>query len=346
MKNISFVLLLFFAFFISNIYANVHCENYPHWKCNNAELVKIDQFLQKHANKGYVAAFDWDGTLYEQDIVVKPGDVHAGDTRSGQSIWHLWGAKHGYFPEFVTRSGKTANNVALRDDYIEGKTNISADAYSKFSQIAVYEAGMTPEEMHQGVSDYAKRYPPKNYGYFKMLDVMQAFKNHGYQVWIVTGSNPYFIATLLENLDQTLGYNLLPKGCDAKHPRISACHIAGNEAKLSPNGKFTMVYDDRFVDVASPNGPLYLERNIVDGPGKTIVMKNYIKKKSHKPIVFYAGNSGGDYEIVQYVLNQSNGLDAFVVAVNPVGTLTDLVKKYVPQGKLAVVSDQSKVSNE
>ncbi len=44
---------------------------------------------------------------------------------------------------------------------------------------------------------------------------------------------------------------------------------------------------------------------------------------------------GGDYEAIEYVLNQK-GLDTLAVAVNPRGTW-DLVTVYVPQGQIIKV---------
>jgi phosphoserine phosphatase len=225
-----------------------------------------------------------------------------------------------------------------RDDYLEGKTNVALSDYSKFSQIATFEVGMTPQEMHEGVQDYLSEYPTEDYAYLKMLDILQQLVDNGFELWIITGSNPYFIASLLNDIDETLGYELLAASCVPDDPDLEQCQIAGNAAKQSPDGRFTIVYDDRFVRLSGRNNPFFLERNIVDGEGKEIAIRNYIEEKRDKPVVFYAGNSGGDYEAIEYVLDQEE-LDTLAVAVNPKGTLTDLVVKYEPYGQLVKVLD-------
>ncbi len=316
----------------------VECNNYPHWDCNDPALAGIDEFIQTHKNKGYVAATDWDGTLYSETITVKQGDFHAGTTRSGQSLWHLWGAENGYFPAFNTVDGEQVGNIVRHDDYLEGKTNASLSGYSKFSQIAAFEMGMTPQQVHAGVQSYLEEYPSEDYAYLKMLDIIQQLANNGFEVWIITGSNPYFIATLIDDLDQTLGYELLAPGCDANEPDLEQCHIAGNAAKQSPGGTFTVVYDDRFVRLSDPSDSFFLERNIIDGAGKAVAIRNYIETQSGQPVVFYAGNSGGDYETIQYILNQED-VETLAIAINPRGTLQDLVAIYEPQGQLIEVSD-------
>lgn len=318
--------------------ADLDCTQYPHWDCNNPALQRIDNFIKTYKDTGYVAAMDWDGTLYSETITIKQGDIHAGTTRSGQSVWHLWAAQRSYFPAFNTKDGDRVGNIVRWDDYLEGKTNVSSSSYSKFSQIATFEMGMTPQEMHSGVQEYLNVYPTGDYAYLKMMDVLQQFVNNGFQVWIITGSNPYFIVSLLNHIDQTLGYNLLTAGCDPGNPDLEQCRIVGNAAKQSPDGRFTMVYDDRFVRISDSNNPFFLERNIIDGVGKAVAIRHYMEPKAGQPVVFYAGNSGGDYEAIQYILSQKD-LDTLVVAVNPRGTLKDLVAKYEPQGKVVKVSD-------
>jgi phosphoglycolate phosphatase-like HAD superfamily hydrolase len=299
-------------------------------------LQRIDTFIQTYQGQGYVVATDWDGTLYSETIHIREGDIHSGTPRGGQSIWHLWGAQRGYFPAFNTEDGDWVENAVERDDYLEGKTNAALGEYGKFSQIAAFEAGMTPQEMHEGVQAYLEDYPTEDYAYLKMLDVLQQFKDHGFQLWIVTGSNPYFVVTLVNDLDRTLGYDLLAQGCDPGDPDLERCQIVGNGAKQSPDGRFTMVYDDRFVTLDDANTSYLLERHIIDGAGKAAAIRNYIETQARGPVVFYAGNSGGDYEAVEYVLDQDD-VDTLVVAVNPRGTLQDLVAVYGPGGKIVEV---------
>lgn len=317
----------------------VDCSRYPHWDCSDPALARIDAFIQANGGRGYVAATDWDGTLYSESIALTQVGVHTGTTRSGQSAWHLWGANHGCFPAFETADGEWSENVVEHDDFLEGKTNAVLGEYAKFAEIATFEAGMTPGEMHEAIQGYLEDYPTEAYAYPKMLDVIQQLKENDFQVWIITGSNPYFIASLVADLDGTLGYDLLAEGCDPAAPDLDRCRIVGNGAKLSPDGQFTVVYDDRFVRIDGVDGVLLYERQIVDGAGKAAAIRHYIEAQARAPVVFYAGNSGGDYEAVEYVLGQE--IETLAVAVNPRGTLLDLVAVYGPQGRVVEVQAEA-----
>lgn len=311
------------------VYA-LNCDDYPHWDCGDPQLKTIDAFIENNANKNYVAAFDWDGTLYDEKITLKKGDPNEGEQRSSQSVWHLWGANKNIFPLFETQDHQYANNVIMRDDFVEGVTEVSPESYSKFNFIAMTEAGLTPKEMYDAEQQYMKSYKPEDYAYLPMLDIFQQVKNKGYQVWIITGSNPYFVNNIMTYLDETLGYDLVAKGCESNLFNLDNCNIMGNGAKLLSDGKFSFVYDDRFVKNTLSH------RFVVDGEGKEVAINNYLLPRVKAPMVMYVGNSGGDFEAMQYVLSQED-IDGLGISVNPRGTLQDLVATYEPQEKMIVL---------
>ncbi len=316
------------------------CDTYPHWNCNDpqqlAMMQKFETFISSHSHgtaHGYgIAAFDWDGTLYDEHI---PNPDQKDDARSGQSLWHIWGADHlgSYpylFPNFNTGIDQ-ADNIKRQDSYLEGRTAQHTDpntkvpllpsGYDKFSQIAVMENGMTLAQMQSGIHGFLNDYSPQNYAFFKMLDVVQRFQDTGFVVWIVSGSNPYFLANVLTDASGVdaapLGYHLF-QGCkDAadNYPAfLTTCPIAGNGAKLvvdtSGANHFTGVYDDRFVKNAI--GPQ--DRNIVDAYGKQLALQQ-LAQQMNLPVVFYAGNSDGDYYAMNYTLNTTP--DSMGIFVQP-----------------------------
>jgi hypothetical protein len=75
---LSIRLLLFFMFFLhqyiyaSDVHSNLCKKYYPHWECNNNKQLKIlttiENFIEKNSNNKGIVAFDWDGTLYHEDI--------------------------------------------------------------------------------------------------------------------------------------------------------------------------------------------------------------------------------------------------------------------------------------
>lgn len=323
MKLLRFKVVLFVIFWLFTVSHGAMAEPakalYPHWDFKNKaqveHLAAIDSFIEKNKNSGVVAVLDWDGTVYAENIKVKE-DKKIGIS-SGQPLWHIWAAYHDKTLLPLLRTGEDEKtqieNIVLKDGYLEGKTDVKADGYNKFSQIAVFEAGMTPAELTDGVLRYLDDYPPKNFVFYPVLDVVQRLADSGFKVWLVTGSNPYFVAAVLKKIEGTCFYTK-----DRKYDfKIS---IAGNGAKLSKDGKFTMIYDDEFVKKGS-EGKLY----IIEKAGKTIAVQNYIEPKEKGKAIFCAGNSGGDAEMVDYVLKDK---DALCIAVNPRGELEKSLTKY------------------
>lgn len=309
------------------------CKEYPHWDCNDPQLALIDNVVKSHLDstgRGHgIAAFDWDGTLYEEHI---PNPDLTGDFRSGQSIWHIWAADHiaSYpylFPAFKT-SDNHAENIKTQDSYLEGKFKqvtgpgssnpLSPTAYDKFSQIGTMENGMSLQELQDGIHGYVKDFSPKTYAFTKVLDIVQRFQNKGYVVWIITGSNPYVLANIINDTDgvnsASLNYNLLPgcKNAADNYPQfLKTCTIAGNSAKVDAKTKrFTSVYDNRFLSTQLNAG----EMSIVDGYGKQLVLQQ-LRDQSNLPIVLYAGNSNGDTFAMQNTLDKQP--DAMGVFVQP-----------------------------
>jgi len=315
------------------------CKLYPHWDCSKSDqltiLNKFENFIAKHPQKGLVA-FDWDGTLYDEHIPL-PGKSE--ETRSCQSVWHYWAANHlskypYLFPSFKTGKGnpnEQANNIKRQDDYIEGQVfqpasptdntwKFSPMGYDKVVQIASFEAGMSLNQMRFGITQYLKDYSPTRYGFTKMLDLVQRFSDTGFTVWIVTGSNPYYLGNLItapSGVNASLNYHIMT-ACIPDQKNFSNfsnnCFISGNGAKIwqDKNGtyKFSSVYDDRFLKEEINEN----QRSAVSNYGKELVLRQLIKR-FNKPLVFYAGNSDGDYYAMKFLLSQAP--DTMGVFVQP-----------------------------
>lgn len=337
MKKIKFALGLMVLLFVKTLFAGESslCQWYPHWNCHDPAqvqvLTQIETFITKHSinNKGVgIAAFDWDGTLYDEHI---PNPNVSGDNRSGQSIWHIWGANHlnqfpYLFPSFKTNTlAEQANDILRKDAYLEGRTfqpinpsetdPLLPSGYDKFSQIATFESGMTLQQMRNGLQGYLANVTPKQYAFTRLLDIMQRMQDKGFVIWIVSGSNPYYLANLFSvqnGLNNKLGYHLLP-GCMDTINAVTFeknCHIAGNAAKIKKSQsvfEFTNVYDDRFVK----NAIRPMDREIVDRYGKQLFLQQ-LSKKLNLPVVFYAGNSDGDTFAMTYTLSRSDTMGIFV----------------------------------
>ena len=302
--------------------------DYPHWDFNNWEtykkLVKINTFIEVNKDKGKIAVFDWDGTLYNENIPVKEMN---NEKYAGQPAYYIWAAYNSkefsfpVFPMYITKDGEFQNNVITFDKYLEGRTNIHPDQYSKFIQTSMFTAGMSTHNMAASVSKYLDAYSPKKYAFLPMLDVLQKMVNSGFKVWIITGSNQYFVAVMFNYIEKNINYTKDKKYefkiCEVPY-NAETGHIAGNGLKLMKNDIFSVVYDDRYVKNSEK------ELYIVDDEGKEVAGKNLEKNENNK-IIFVAGNSGGDYYIMKYVSEQPNTLS---IAVEPRGKLPEIVKEY------------------
>ena len=303
-------------------------SDYPHWNFENkstyAKLKKINTFIETNKNQNYLAIFDWDGTLYNENISVKELN---NEKYAGQPAWYMWMAmntdrfKFPVFPLFSTKDGDFKENIINYVKYLEHRTNIIPDSYSKFISTSLLISGMTPEHVAEGVSEFLKEYKPEQYAFLPMLDILQKMIDSGYNVWIITGSNPYFVSSQIKYIEENINYTDSKKynfNLSTSPYNSKKGHIAGNGLKLLKNGNFSIVYDNRYVK--NPENELY----IVDEQGKLTVVKN-LEEKYHTKVIFAAGNSGGDYYDIQYVVQKPDSLS---IAVEPRGKLTDLVKKY------------------
>ncbi len=313
--------------------------DYPHWDFNNwktyKKLVKINTFIEVNKDKGKIAVFDWDGTLYNENISVSEMD---GEKYAGQPAYYIWAAKnteafsYPIFPMFKTKDGDYLNNILTFDKYLEGRTNIKPDQYSKYTQTSIFTAGMSTKNMSESVSKYLNVYSPKKYAFLPMLDVLQKMVNSGYKVWIITGSNQYFVAVMFNYIEKNINFDKDKKYdfklCEVPY-NAETGHIAGNGLKLLKDDVFSVVYDDRYVK--NSENKLY----IVDDEGK-VVAGNNLEKKENSKIIFVAGNSGGDYYIMKHVSAQP---DTLSIAVEPRGTLTEVVKQY-PSKIVTLDSDE------
>jgi phosphoserine phosphatase len=325
-------------------------HEYPHWnfldKQEMAKLIRIDKFIKSHAWRGELAIFDWDGTLYEENITIE--EKFTGATKgpkAGQPVWHTWAAnnytvpgikKLNLFPAWRNEDGDgPLYDLIKHDDYLEKKTNLNPIGYDKFRQIAIMESGMTPKNMAQGISYFLRKYNPSKLMFYKVFDVLQSLLNNGFKVWIVTGSNPYYVAPILAEIDHNHNGELsdrfrskffefrslsaspyIPSNLDGS--RIYS-RIIGNSAKVV-NGKFNNAYDDRYIPYNK-----YKKIYAVMTEGKRIAVEDYIEKYDGKgkKAVFCAGNSGGDYQMMEYVLKKS--VDSMGLIVNGRGKIKEFM---------------------
>lgn len=325
------MLLLAFVFCLQSFGASdleALKESYPHWdlsdKAQYAKIVKIDDFIQKNQGKGYLALFDWDGTVYDENIPVAEDN---GVKYAGQPAWYMYMAYHQndftfpVFPMFDTKDGEFVKNVVNYDKFLENKMDLHSEGYDKFSRITLFTSGMTPEEVSKGVEAYLKVYQPEKNAFLPMLDIVQKMSDSGFNVWFITGSSQYFVAAIIGYIEKNINYTADKKYafniCTVPYNPETG-HIAGNAVKLLKNGTFSVVYDDSYVQ--NKEGKLY----IVDEYGKVVVIKN-LEAKFKTKAVFVAGNSGGDFYDVGYVAEQP---DTLCIAVDARGKLVDQVKKY------------------
>lgn len=366
-----------------------YCQYYPHWKdCEtNTGLQKLENFLQKYPSElaaQSVVAFDWDGTLYNEHLkVARPGP------RSGQSVWHIWGGEHlakypadgrynflfPSFKQFLPGGSRLdyqgwADAVAAQDNYLENQfselsedtktgaiqtTGLPQGVYDKFSQIATMEAGMTFGEFRKGVNGYLSDYPAKDNAFTKMFDILHRLEVQGFKVWIITGSNPYFISNVITGdggVNQMgLGYSVFPR-CQAwmqSGPEsqsvesfFAQCPIAGNGAVWSGySAPFALQYDARNFNTLGASYKMAIDRY-----GKWFAAQHIMQTEGHHPIVLYAGNSNGDWSLMSRVLtNKKEEIGApqgtFGIFVQPAqgSDFRDLMEKHCQESQCLDVED-------
>lgn len=336
MKIRTYIAVFLCCFIPLSATAAVTQENYPHWDLkkpeNMAVLQKIDQLIEENKQKSAIAIFDWDGTVYDETI--RSREISGSEyMKSSQAVWHVWAAHHATHPAYTALNlfphyRDCANNCVLKgllvkNEYLEGfiPGQQAVDDYSKFSQIAGLSAGMTPSSYAQGVHAYEQKYPVSRFAFLPMFDVIQQMINHGFKVWFVSGSNPHFIAQLLkkiEKIDSNYNFSSIiepTRWTDPSYPMSN--RIIGNQAKLF-NGKFTRIYDEQYID-RQANEPL----QTITGKGKALAMQRFIAKRDKGPIIFAAGNSAGDIEMMEEVSKNNPHL---LLAINPQPKLAQFIQ--------------------
>ena len=331
-----FIGLFFFSLSISSVTAEnkPSKESYPHWNFTNVaeykKLEKIDNFIEANKNQGYGAVFDWDGTIVDEFLFVKeePSIIN-----SSQMNWYIWTAynankyKFAIFPKYSSDSNKFPKN------FIDEIKYIIKEGYSQYNRTLYFITGMLPEQIVETTNGYFQEYPPSKIVNYRMLDVMQKMVDSGFNVWIITGSNPYYISAMIDWIEKNLKYsdNTNYKFNISTIPfDITKGKIVGNTVKISNEETFLETYNDIFIK-NKENKPYYTV-----GKGKTVALENYVSKRIENDIIFSAGNSSGDYYMMEYVLNKNNSLGIFV---NPKGSLVKLLEKY-PKEKIVVLEEK------
>ena len=316
-------------------------KHYPHWNCNDSEQLKkltiIENFINKYPDSKGIVAFDWDGTLYHENI---NDSDNPGKTVSIKVSYRKWAAnnlkKYPYlFPSFKANPNtleEHRSNIRKELNFLTGTTyelnednegknevrnKIKLKGYDKYLQNAKFESGMTLEEVRSSINDYLVEYSPKDYAYTRILDIAQRFSDKDFMVIIITAGNSYLVANLLtakNGINRILKYKLF-SDCLPTTKNVSRymthCNIVGNSPKLlkddSGRYRFTSVFDDRFLrDIIKPD-----ERVAVTGYGKKLILK-HLSQKYGLPLIFYAGNSDNDVDGMQAVLDSSNAMGIFV----------------------------------
>ena len=304
--------------------------DYPHWDFNNTEtynkLVKINTFIEKHRNKGETAVFDWDGTLYSEQI---PCELNGNIPMCGQSVYLISTAAYApkfcfdVFPTFKTQDSSLFDNVKTMTNYLEHHTNAASENPAHTFLYAIFFATMTPIQVAETVDVYLTKYSVEDFMFHPVFDVLQKMINSDINVFIVTGSNEYLLSAMLNKI-QNVDYSgsekyQFPKSFSGIPYNKSNGHIIGNSPCLNESGHFLNISDYSWTK--NSEGDLY----VVGGYGKEIVMKN-IEKKENTKIVFVAGNNNGDFLNTQYVVKQEGTL---AMAINPRGDdYKKLVEKY------------------
>lgn len=342
---------LFGLFSFTILFAAPNPKDYPHWDLKNQnvyqQLTKIDDFIQHNQGKGYIAAFDWDGTIYSEQISPKL----KGFTQyqwPGDQVFVIWASRHldntnypNLYPMFRINNDGAATAIRQHALYFMGKAPAKVRGYNLFSQTAAFPAGMTPEELEGAIKGYLEAYPAEDYVFLPILDLLQRMSDAGFHIWIVTGGNPYFVSVVMHQLEKTLYY----RPNQHYHFNLSSTpyqpdksHIVGNMSRLLKDGHFSMVYDDRFTK--NPKG----EWIIVDREGKAVALENYVEPRHNTKTIFYAGNSDGDAWAIKYILGRRSPR-TLAVAINPYGNrLKKLIRQY--RNRIVVLSERSKVYPE
>jgi hypothetical protein len=380
----SFIICLTSASLSASATSTELAKLYPGWVKKNvikdlSALNRIHDFILKYKDQSKIAVFDFDGTLYNQDVQVhekfgaRDANKNKAMIKAGQPVWHIWAANNynkkalkglNLFPlyrndsQFVDpQTGCEGDacplfDLILKDDYLEHKTNQDPKGFHKFGQIATLEAGMTPLSMAKGLSIFLNDYPVRRHAMTAVLDVLQNMLNNGFKVWVVSGSNPHLIAATLKKIqDEMTEFNYdfgdlakVPYQPSSKDGSSIHSRIIGNFAKVV-NGKFSAAYDDRYIPF-SKYGQIYANMKY----GKRLAVRNFIEefdgpeKGMRGEAVFCAGNSGGDLEMMYEVLDKNKLRESSALGLT-VNASSGLKKELVDKKDPRVVSIKIKLSH-
>ncbi|MBF0547023.1 MAG: haloacid dehalogenase-like hydrolase [Candidatus Riflebacteria bacterium] len=322
-KNVHFFLIFWMIFVCPNLQGSELQCLYPHWNQELIKLVQINRWIERNAPKHPIAVFDFDGTINSEKYLSIKGTL-----RSGQSAWRIWTAQRLLqfpfaFPTFRVNedSFETEKNIIEMDEIVERLSPVPIEDWMKFSETSTFEEGMTENEIRQTIQAFLVDYPPEKYAFYPMLDVLQRLLDKGFKVWIITGSSPIYVSTVLGEIQKKSlisnkeFYNFSGLVKESYEPysreKPDGVKIIGNISKRTPMGRFTRVYDRSFTK--NPENKFL----IVNGEGKKAVLENYIEPLEHTEALFCAGNSDGDVAVMTKVLKRNSG--ALGILVNPTG---------------------------
>lgn len=302
---------------------------YPHWNLtdptNTEKLLKIDDFINANKDKGELAVFDWDGTLYNEMIPCKENNNILLCGQAGYLIWTAVNKSEfsfEVFPTYKTDAASTSENIINMINFLEGKTNATQENPAHTFLYGTMFAGMTPMQISETAQKYLQAYRVKDNMFYPEFDVLQKMIDSGFNVFIMTGSNEYLVSTMLNEIESIpykgeLKYNF-PSNLSGIPYSKETGHIIGNSPLL--NGNVLSNVDD-YSWTKNDKGDLY----VVDGYGKKLACEN-LEKKFGKSVIFVAGNSNGDFYDMGFVADKK---DTLSIAINPRGAdLPGLVKQH------------------
>lgn len=273
MKNkMKFTIILFLSlsFYIEaqNSENITHSDPLPSWN-TGASKKAIIEFVTKTTKEGTtdfvpeadrIATFDNDGTLWSEQPIYFQV-AFAIDQVKAMAPQH---------PEWKTQQPFKA---LLEDDM---KTALAGGAEGLLPVLAVTHTGMTTEAFEQTVKDWmaTATHPitKKHYNtmiYQPMVELLQYLRANGYKTFIVSGGGIDFMRPWIEQAYGIPPYQVVGSSGKMKYEMVDGKPVIMKLAELNFNN---------------------------DDDGKPIGIHEYIGKRP----VFAAGNSDGDYEMLEW----------------------------------------------
>lgn len=225
------------------------------------------------AEEDRIAVFDNDGTLWTEKPMYIPVEYEID-----------------YLKEEVPRN-PALQESSLYSELADGNLSVIRE-FSSFDLInALFSAhkGQKEEDYKESVYQFLTenmhpefKRPYKELTYLPMVELVHFLQDHQFKVYIVTGGEVTFVRTVSEEI-----YN------------IPAENVIGSSVALKYINDTTGTYLVRTEKVQSVNDKQFKPANIELHIGK-------------KPI-FAAGNSDGDYEMMQYTLSGTGPSMAIIV---------------------------------